>query len=89
MLTYSRFCGDGLHICQLHCMKVLSCIQVKSICKERLSLVKNADTKSGPDNISANYPTFSSSETTDSDLTTNDGTNSVARKYYEVCFRRC
>jgi len=61
-------------------------MQVKSVCKERLSLVKSANLEFGPDNMPANHL---SSGTTDADLATNDHTNSATRKYYEVCSVRC
>ena len=59
------------------------------MCKERLSLVKIADSQFGSDSISVNHATVSSSHTTDVNLTTNDQTNPFTRKYYEVCFLRC
>ena len=68
-------------------MWVLSCVQVKSVCEEQLSLVKNADCECGLENITTSQLTVSSSQASDADLTMSDQTNS--RKYYEVCSLKC
>jgi len=68
-------------------MWVLSCVQVKSVCEEQLSLVKNADSECGLENITTSQLTVSSSQASDADLTMSDQTNS--RKYYEVCSLKC
>jgi len=60
---------------------VLSGLQVKSVCQERLSLVNSDCTDEVCNPISSTCPTAAAQ------MTTSDSqTGSVARKYYEVCF---
>ena len=59
------------------------------MCEERLTVVKNVDSESGPEIISGSHPIVSSSQVPDADLTAEDPMNTVTRKYYEVCSLRC
>jgi len=66
---------------------LLSYVQVKSICEERLSLVSSSGAESEPADTSATHLNSTTSQTADAEPSATDiQTDRVTRNYYEVSF---